>query len=77
MTVLVEHVAMLAVQGLPPGGQLELPDGADVDRLLERIGVPDPFRHVVAPFINGRRGQRTTVLQDGDQVFLSLPVGGG
>jgi molybdopterin converting factor small subunit len=59
----------------PPGGQLELPEGATVADLLPRLGLAEQDLKLV--FVNSKHAGLGTVLVDGDQLGLFPAVGGG
>ena len=77
MKLKVEHVAMLAVTGLPPDGELEVPPGSTAQDLLERLRLSPAHQRVVAVFVNERRVHASAALSEGDRIFLGLPMGGG
>ena len=60
---------------------VELPDGATVDALYERIGEdnPDlaPALRSALPVIGGRHAERSQALTHGEEVALLIPVAGG
>ena len=59
---------------------LELPDGATVGSLLERLGsdrVPQKTWSSIAVSVNAEYAQHGQVLRDGDEVGLLPPVSGG
>jgi molybdopterin converting factor small subunit len=60
---------------------VELPDGATVDALYERLGHdhPDlaPALRSALPVIAGRHAERSQPLEHGDEVALLIPVAGG
>jgi molybdopterin converting factor small subunit len=60
---------------------VELPDGATVDTLYERLGEdhPDlaPALRSALPVIGGRHAERSQSLAHGDEIALLIPVAGG
>lgn len=54
---------------------IELPGGATLKELIE--GVAIPADEVKVAFVNGRTEEIDRVLQEGDEVGLFPPVGGG
>ncbi len=54
---------------------VELPDGATVRELITRSGIPWEEVGVVA--VNGGVVEEDHALQDGDEVFLLVPMEGG
>jgi len=83
MQITIKLYAMLA-EHLPPGavrnvGQVELADGADLDTLIDRLGLPEELVHLV--LVNGVQlptGDRGVIaLKDADTVAIWPPVAGG
>ena len=77
MRIHIERVAMLVVQGIPPDGWLERPDGSTAGDLLQHLCLSAAHQRVVTVFVNETRVRPTAVLHDGDRVFLGLPMSGG
>ncbi|MCX7682637.1 MAG: MoaD/ThiS family protein [Anaerolineae bacterium] len=79
MTVYVKLFAVLRQQyphlGIGEKMAVELSDGATAGRLLELLNLPSHLVKVV--FVNGIIRDRDYVLQDGDEVGIFPPVGGG
>ncbi len=55
--------------------EVELPEGATVDHLLRRLGIPDDMAQVI--IVNNENSGFERPLQDGDQVILIPPLAGG
>lgn len=53
----------------------ELPSGTTVGEIVEQLRIPE--REVTLIFINGRHGDVTSEVHNGDTVALFPPVGGG
>ena len=88
MTIHARFFAMLAQkladrfadqypQGLTAGApvELELPAGTSVENLAIAYGIPLEYISVV--FVNGRARDLGYALEDGDQVGVFPPIGGG
>ncbi len=66
-----------------PAGTVELPDGATVAALMERLrttlpaGAPEQMLRGIAVSVNAEYAQAGRVLHDGDEVGLLPPVSGG
>jgi sulfur carrier protein ThiS len=65
---------------LPDGGEggaalLEAPSGATVMSLLDSVGLPASDRRYIT--INGGRVKDDVALEDGDEVRVIVPLGGG
>jgi molybdopterin converting factor small subunit len=54
---------------------VDLPRGAKIRELLERIGIPEDEEIVI--LVGGRPANRETVLGDEDRVVMFPPVAGG
>ncbi len=75
MQVRVKLMGMLR-EKTPAGGTLELPEGATVAQLLQRLDIP--AREVMLVTINGQHQRDHSVrLSPGDEVTVLPPVGGG
>ena len=61
--------------GIGEGIEVELPDGATVGQLVNRLGLPAD--HVRVVFVNGISRDESHPLSDGDEVGMFPPVGGG
>ena len=77
MRVIVELQAYL--EQYSPNGQsvfeFELPDGANVDRLIHRLGLPDELASVI--IVNDESTGPDHALHEGDRVTLIPPLAGG
>ena len=54
---------------------VELPEGAMLNDLVAQLGLPR--EDVKLPFVNAVYQELTYILQDGDEVGIFPPVGGG
>ncbi|MBU1693062.1 MAG: MoaD/ThiS family protein [Verrucomicrobia bacterium] len=77
MRVTVEYTGLLDIKRVPSGGTVEVGDGATVSALLEQLGIDPGHRKFITPLVNNTKARISTVLADGDKVYLLLPVGGG
>lgn len=79
MVVNVKLFAVLRQQyphlGIGEKMAVELPEGTTIGRLLELLNLPTELVKVV--FVNGIIRDRDYGLQDGDEVGIFPPVGGG
>ncbi|MGQ9516017.1 MAG: MoaD/ThiS family protein [Anaerolineae bacterium] len=55
--------------------ELQVHDGATVQKVIEMLGLPDDVVRVV--FVNGRARPRDWTLADGDELGIFPPIGGG
>lgn len=77
MKILLEHVAMLALRNVKSGDTIELPEGSTIADLLKTLRLEPSHQRAIVAFVRGERAHPSCVLQDGDDIFLGLPVGGG
>jgi molybdopterin converting factor small subunit len=77
MEVKVKLYAWLAKYRPDAEGEfpVELPEGSTVSDLMEELRIP-PGSAALA-IVNGSQQKKSTILQDGDEVSLFPPVGGG
>lgn len=68
---------MLKADAPPSGGVITLQEGVTIATLLEQIGIPEKQRGVITPFVNETKVSQKYVLQNGDRLFLAMPIGGG
>jgi molybdopterin converting factor small subunit len=54
---------------------LDLPEGATVDTLVRRLGIPDDMAQVI--IVNNENSDFDRALQEGDRVVLIPPLAGG
>jgi len=57
--------------------EFEMPDNSTMEDLLQKLDYSREHCRYILSIINGVRGDRHTVLSHGDEVVLTLPVGGG
>jgi sulfur carrier protein ThiS len=78
------HIRLLLfgqyAQYLPPGAgggavELEAASGSTVMSLLDSVGLPASDRHYIT--VNGGRVKDDVALEDGDEVRVIVPLGGG
>lgn len=67
--------AYLPEEARDSGLEVELPEGATLADLLQRLGVPPD--EVKTAFVNGRVRPENWSLQSGDRVGVFPPIGGG
>lgn len=77
MKVRVDHIALVKCPNLGADKTVDLNDNATVTDLLNALGMVEEHQKAVVPFINRERAKRNHSLKEGDDVFLSLAIGGG
>jgi len=71
----IKLFASLSEKTPEPSDKYPIPSGITVKELIDRLAVPENEAKLI--FINGRKGELTSVLKDGDRVGIFPPVGGG
>jgi molybdopterin converting factor small subunit len=61
--------------GVPPNGQLEVPEETPVGAVLDRLGVPPELKKVI--LVNGRHRSEEHRLRTGDTLVFFPPLEGG
>ena len=77
MQIKVELQAYLS-QYSPNGAELfdlEVPQGATVDIVIRRLGIPEEMTSVIV--VNQENGEPETILKEGDKLTLIPPLAGG
>ncbi len=77
MKIQVDHIALIHCNNLAEDKTIELDEQATVTDLLNALQIAPEHQKAVIPFINSDRAKRNHTLKDGDNVFLSLAIGGG
>ena len=77
MNVTVQYVGYLNLAGVKNGASVEINVSTSVKILLDRFKIREEHRQYIIPVVNGKKEKLSYVLQDGDSLFLHLPVGGG
>ena len=77
MKIHLEFTAVLQLEGVRSGDDVEVPDGCTITDLLTQLRVRPAHQKYVVPFVNGKQQRLPFRLSDGDKVIFSLPVGGG
>ena len=60
---------------LPGNGEIEVPEGATVKAVFDRLGVPEGEKKVI--FVNGRHRTVQHILNPGDVLVFFPPLEGG
>lgn len=53
----------------------EMKPGATISNIIEELGLPPEQVSII--FVNGRHAKPDTILNDGDEVAMFPPIGGG
>ena len=74
------HVKIFGALQKPEGKddfQHEVKDGATIETLLLALGYHPRHVSAIVAELNGKQSRHTVKLKDGDEVVLSLAIGGG
>jgi hypothetical protein len=77
MHVTIRFVGYLHLEGVENGASMQIDGTPSVKKLLDLFRMRKEHQQYVIPVINGKKAKLGTLLQDGDTLFLHLPVGGG
>jgi molybdopterin converting factor small subunit len=55
--------------------KIDLPLGSTVANLVKKLGMPDNIRLLM--LVNGQQSDKTTALNDKDEIFIFVPAAGG
>jgi len=76
MKIKIEILGLLKKPRNLSNFEFEMPDNSAIEDLLLKLDYCREHCRYILAIINGRRADRHTVLSDGDEVVLTLPVGG-
>ena len=77
MNITLTYNGVMQIRRFKRGERIDVPDGstpADVMTLCEIR--PDHQKYII-PFVNNQEARAKTVLAEGDELSLFLPLGGG
>ncbi|MHA2304407.1 MAG: MoaD/ThiS family protein [Candidatus Hodarchaeales archaeon] len=55
----------------------EINQGISLRELLLQIGFQEEELNLLVPIVNGKRTRNDHLPKNGDQIFITLPIGGG
>jgi molybdopterin converting factor small subunit len=77
MKILIEYMGFFKIKDVPSKSEIEVEDGTTIEELLDKLDVPQEHRKYLTPLVRRKREKLDYRLQDGDDLFLHYPVGGG
>ena len=77
MRIRVYAASFCSFEHIDKDGYMELPEGAVLEDVYERLGVPRLMRRIVFATVNYKKVGRKTSLQEGDVVSFFSALGGG
>lgn len=77
MTIHLRYMGFLPLTEVENDSDLSLDEPMRVVDLLNEWDIPSHQQQFFTPYVNEEKKSRDYELQDGDSLFLYLPVGGG
>lgn len=77
VTIRVEFAALLKKTVKDRKFDMEVPRGTDVGELLKLLGYGERERRFISAVVDGELVRSDAELRGGENVFLTIPVGGG
>ena len=77
MRVRVYVPSYLSDKNVDENGYMTLQDGATLNDVLKRLGVPLPLRGIIYSTVNYKRVKLKTKIRDGDIIRFIMPQAGG
>jgi len=65
------------IDGVPNNSNLDIEPDTTVTQLLDQLQVKPEHRTYLKPIVNRQRRSFDYTLEDGDNLFLYFPIGGG
>mgnify|MGYP003586126928 CR=1 FL=1 len=77
MKITLRLVGHLKLEGVENGDAIDVAEGTTVRTLLDQHRMAPHHQRYVVPIVNGEEQKLSHVLEDGDELSLFLPIGGG
>ena len=77
MKVTLTYNGVMQIPRFKRGEQIDLPDGATAADVMTLCEIRPDHQKYIIPFVNSQESRVRTVLHDGDELSLFLPLGGG
>ncbi len=77
MHITIEYMGFFRIEGVPNNSTLDIETGITVSQLLDQLKVKPEHRTYLKPIVNREKQSFDYTLQDGDNLFLYFPIGGG
>lgn len=77
MKILIEYMGFFKIKDVPSKSEIEVEPDTSIEELLDQLDVKKEHRKYLTPLVQRKRQKLDYQLQDGDQLFLYYPVGGG
>ena len=77
MKIIIEYMGFFKIKDVPSKSEIEVDPDTSIEELLDRLEVKKEHRKFLVPLVQRQRKTLDYQLQDGDDLFLYYPVGGG
>lgn len=77
MKVRLHYPALMGIDELKSGGEVEVQDDATIEEFLQSLNVKKEHARYILVYVNGERKGMSHRLRHNDELKLYLPVGGG
>ncbi len=77
MKIKLTYNGVMEIRRFKRGEQIEVPDEATVTDVMTLCEIRTDHQKYIIPFVNNQESKARTVLHDGDELSLFLPLGGG
>jgi len=77
MKIILEFPGFLQISGIESGDTVEFEAGKTVAQLLDAFSISSDHQRYIIPIVNREEKRLDYELQNGDHLFLYVPVGGG
>lgn len=77
MKILIEYMGFFKIKDVPSKSEIEVEPDTSIEELLDQLDVKKEHRKFMTPLVQRKRQKMDYQLQEGDQLFLYYPVGGG
>ncbi len=77
MKITLHYSAILKIDNLKNESSIDIESGTTVSDLLTMCNVKEEHQKYIRIYVNGKKNILSYILQENDQLFLALPIGGG
>ena len=77
MKIRIKYTAILKIDNVQNGSELNVARGTTTSKLLSECNVKADHKRYIHIYVNGEKKSLSYTLQEGDKLYLALPIGGG
>ncbi len=77
MKITIEYMGFFRIEDVPSNSTIEVEPHTTVSGLLDNLKVKPEHRTYIRPIVNREKKSFEYTLQEGDNLFLYFPIGGG